>query len=111
MFTRADQLLIEMKEDKFPLHALEFHWDEFEPHLECYDISEKETAEFDLEDVRFSVSRKRTCIGYWDGDRYIPCPKQTAVDRFGQCVKCAGRNPSCRSPRCTVARKCIPGTE
>ena len=92
MFTRADQLLIEMKEEKFPLHALEFHWEEFEPHLECYDVAEKDVAEFDLEDVRFAVSKRRTCIGYWDGDRYIPCPKQTAVDRFGQCAACAGES-------------------
>ena len=91
MFTRADQLLIEIKEDKFPLHALEFHWDEFDPHLECYDISEKEVVEFDLEDVRFAVGKRRTCIGYWDdGGRYNSCPKQTAVDRFGQCAECAG---------------------
>ena len=112
MFTRADQLLIETKEDKFHLHALEFHWDEFEPHLECYDISEKETAEFDLEDVRFSVSKKRTCIGQWDGDEYTPCPKQTAVDRFGQCAECAGESfipfqecifePKCDGEKCNL---------
>jgi len=112
MFTRADQLLIEMKEDKFPLHALEFHWDEFEPHLECYDTSEEETAEFDLEDVRFAVSKKRTCIGQWDGDEYTPCPKQTAVDRFGQCAECAGESfipfqecifePKCDGEKCNL---------
>jgi len=112
MFTRADQLLIETKEDKFPLHALEFHWDEFEPHLECYDVSEKETAEFDLEDVRFSVSKKRTCIGHWDGDEYTPCQKQIAVDRFGQCAECAGVSfipfqecifePKCDGEKCNL---------
>ena len=104
--------MIEMKEDKFPLHALEFHWDEFEPHLECYDTSEEETAEFDLEDVRFAVSKKRTCIGQWDGDEYTPCPKQTAVDRFGQCAECAGESfipfqecifePKCDGEKCNL---------
>lgn len=92
MFTRADQLLIETKEDKFPLHVLDFHWDEFEPHMECYDVFEKDVAEFDLQDVRFAVSKKRTCVGYWEGDRYLPCPKQTSVDKFGQCAGCSGES-------------------
>ncbi len=92
MFTRADQLLVERTEDRFPLHALEFHWDEFEPHLECFDVLKKEVAEFDLEDVDFAVSRKRICIGYWEGNKYVPCPRQTPVDRFGQCAECAGES-------------------
>ena len=92
MFTRADQLLVERTEDTFPLHALEFHWDEFEPHLECFDVLRKEVAEFDLEDVNFAASRKRICVGYWEGDKYVPCPKQTPVDRFGQCAECAGES-------------------
>jgi hypothetical protein len=92
MFTRADQLLVERTEDTFPLHALEFHWDEFEPHLECFDIIQKEVAEFDLEDVNFAVSRKRICVGFWERDSYVPCPKQTPVDRFGQCAECAGES-------------------
>jgi len=92
MFTRADRLLVERTEDTFPLHALEFHWDEFEPHLECFDVLQKEVAEFDLEDVDFAVSKKRVCVGFWKGDKYVPCPKQTPVDRFGQCAECAGES-------------------
>ena len=92
MFSRADQLLVEEHEDEFELHALDFHWEGYEPHLDCYDSSEHEEVEFDLEDVRFLVSRKKVCIGRWDWDRYVPCPKQAPVTKFGQCQECAGES-------------------
>jgi hypothetical protein len=90
MFSRADQLLVEEHEDEFKLHALDFHWEGYEPHLDCYDAVGDEEVEFDLEDVRFLVSRKKTCIGRWDGDRYVPCPRHASVTKFGQCPECAG---------------------
>ena len=90
MFVRADQLLVEQTQDKFPLHVLDFHWDGFEPHMECRDLRNDEISEFDLKDVRFAVSKKKTCIGYFDDDgKYLPCPKSTPVSRFEQCQDCS----------------------
>ena len=90
MFVRGDQLLIEKNEDEFPLHAIEFHWDRFEPHLDCFDSGRNDVGELDLEDVGFAVSRKRVCVGRWDGDEYIPCPRQAPVEKYDQCPECAG---------------------
>lgn len=92
MFSRADQLLIEEHQDKFTLHALDYHWERFRPHLECFDSAEEEVAEFDLEDVRFMVSRKKICTGRWDGERYVPCPRSVPVTKFDQCPECAGES-------------------
>jgi len=93
MFTRADQLLVEQLQDKFTLHAIDFHWEGFHPHLVCHDSIESQVSEFDLEDVRFSVSRKKTCIGLFDDDgKYVPCAKSIPVSRFSQCSECAGES-------------------
>jgi len=111
MFVRADQLLIEQTQDKFPLHILDFHWDGFEPHMECRDLRDGEISEFDLEDVRFAVSKKKTCIGQFDDDgEHVPCPKSTPVSRFNQCQNCSKEsfiphqecifNPECDGKRC-----------
>jgi hypothetical protein len=90
MFVRADQLLIEQTQDKFPLHVLDFHWDGFEPHMECRDLRNGAISEFDLKDVRFKVSKKKTCIGYFDDDgKYRPCPKSSPVSKFEQCADCS----------------------
>ena len=90
MFARGDQLLIEQLQDKFTLHALEFHWEGFSPHLVCFDAGGPGPTEFDLRDVKFSVSKKKTCIGRWDDDgRYVACPKGNTVSTFSQCSECA----------------------
>jgi hypothetical protein len=93
------------------IHALEFHWQEFEPHLLCYDTSEHEECEFDLEDVDFSVSENKVCIGSWDDEgSYRPCPKQTPVTKFAQCQECSREffipdqeclfEPKCHGEKC-----------
>jgi len=112
MFARADQLLIEERQDKFPLHAIEFHWDRFKPHMECYDSRSNDTSELDLNEVRFSVSRKRTCVGYWDGEKYLRCPTQAPVEKFSQCQACSGESflpyqdcvfdPRCEGEKCDL---------
>lgn len=89
MFRRADQLLIEQMQDKFPLHVLEYYWEGFEPSLTCFNVASGEVLDFDLEDVRFLVSEKRTCVGYFDGDKYTKCPKDAPVTTFGQCPECS----------------------
>lgn len=93
MFVRGDQLLIEQTQDTFPLHVLDFHWDGFEPHMGCRDLRSEEIAEFDLKDVRFAVSKKKTCVGYFDDDgKYLPCPKSTPVTKFEQCQECSAES-------------------
>jgi len=92
MFVRADQLLVEQLQDKFTSHAIDFHWEGFDPHLVCFDSGSSEVSEFDLSYVRFSVSRKKTCVGLFDDSgEYIPCPKTSPVSRFNQCPECAGQ--------------------
>jgi len=103
------------KED-YPIHALEFHWQEFKPHLECYDASENEECEFDLEKVDFSASENKACIGSWDGEgNYKPCPEQMPVTRFSQCAQCSKEffipdqeclfEPKCDGTRCLVQNR------
>jgi len=93
MFARADQLLIEQLQDKFTLHAIDFHWEGFSPHLVCHDSAGSQVSEFDLKEVRFSVSKKKTCVGMFDDDgEYVPCPKNSPVSRFSQCPICAGES-------------------
>jgi len=90
MFVRADQVLVEENEGSFPLHALEFSWEGFEPSLTCYDSRDGEVSEFDLEKVDFSVSRRRTCVGYFDdAGAYVPCPAAAPVERYNQCQGCS----------------------
>src|SRR5512136_733945 len=42
----------EIPDKDYPLHALDYHWDEFEPHLICHDSTDDEISEFDLGDVK-----------------------------------------------------------
>ena len=110
MFIRADQLLLQETEDGFPLHALEFRWQGFEPGLKCRDVRTGQIAEFDLHDVRFSASRKKTCIGFYDDDGHHACPTQSPVTTFSQCPECSGESfmpiqeclfePQCDGERC-----------
>jgi hypothetical protein len=88
MFARADQLLIRQIEDGFRLHAVDYFWEEFEPHLLIYDPDDGQVSSFDLENLDFSVSRKRLCVGSWVEDEYVPCPNNVAVGRFSQCPEC-----------------------
>jgi len=113
MFTRADQLLVEQLQDRFPLHALDFHWEGFSPHLLCSDVSSHHVSEFDLTSVRFSASRKRTCIGRFDDEgKHIPCPNNNPVSTFSQCPQCAEESwiphqecifePQCEGDKCDL---------
>lgn len=96
---------------ELPLHSLEYHWDEFDPHMLCYDTVAKDVLELDLHDVDFEVSKVKTCVGRWDDEgEYIPCPKQAPVDRFVQCQECSEESflpvqecvfePQCHGERC-----------
>ncbi len=92
MFIRADVLWLQEKERSFPLHAVDFSWDGFEPALTCHDVQTGGVSEFDLEDVRFLVSNRRTCVGYFDGDAHVQCPKGVEDPRLAQCPDCTGES-------------------
>jgi len=112
MFHRADQILVEEKEDEFAFHALDFSWEGFQPSLTVYDSRDCTESEFDVEDIDFFTSRKRTCIGRWVGDQYVRCPKNTPVEKFLQCPDCSDESflprdhqncvfePECRGEKC-----------
>jgi len=92
MFQRADQILAERKEGEFALHALEFSWEGFEPALTVFDSRDSGISEFDLDDIDFLTSRKRTCVGYFDDDKYVPCPKNAPVEKYAQCPECSAES-------------------
>lgn len=92
MFTRADVLLLLEKERSFTQHAVDFSWHGFEPMLTCHDVNTGEVSGFDLEEVRFLVSKRRTCVGHFDGDRYIPCPTGAEEPGLAQCPSCASES-------------------
>jgi hypothetical protein len=112
MFQRTDHIAAEDIEDRFPLHVVDFHWDDFTPHMECFDLRSRQVSEFDLDDVRFSASKRKVCVGSWDDDVYKPCPNQTPVDRFDQCAQCAKESfipkqecifePECDGEKCDI---------
>lgn len=89
MFARADQLRIEQIEDSFRLHAINYSWEGFEPHLTVFDIDDGQLSSLDLDNLNFSVSRKRVCIGSWVEDEYVPCPNAVPVTKFSQCAECS----------------------
>ena len=88
MFERADVLWLSLVEDTLPYHALDFEWQGFEPSLTCVD-GRGDIAEVDLHRADYVISRRRVCIGRFEGDRYLKCPGAVAVARFAQCAECA----------------------
>ncbi len=104
MFVRADRLLTEVNDGRFPKHAISYHWDGFVPHLVAYDGSDKQIVEIDLSRLDMTVSEDRTCIGRFE-EEYRPCPQATVVrGSFDQCDGCAEswipRQECLFEPRC-----------
>jgi len=105
MFVRADKLL----EDHSGTgdHIVGYGWDGFEPTLTLHGEGRLECIrpmELDL-----FLSRTKTCVGRFEGERYIPCPDQVKVNRFNQCRDCASTwipiqecifEPKCGGERC-----------
>jgi hypothetical protein len=89
MFVRADRLLTEVNDGRFPKHAISFHWEGFVPHLVAYDSVDERIMEIDLSRLDMTVSETRSCVGRFD-EEYHPCP-QTKIVRgsFDQCDACA----------------------
>ena len=88
MFQRADVLWLSEVEGSLPYHALGFDWHDFEPMLTCVD-PDGSVEEFRLERADYVISRRRRCVGRFEGDRYHACPNDAEVTRFVQCADCA----------------------
>jgi hypothetical protein len=89
MFVRADQLLAEVNDGRFPKHAISFHWEGFVPHLVAYDSVDERIVEIDLSRLDMTVSETRSCVGRFE-EEYHPCPQAKIVrGSFDQCDACA----------------------
>jgi len=89
MFVRADRLLSE-EPDWFSKHVLGFHWEGFIPHLEYFDLEDRELKELDLQHLELIVSDTCRCVGSFSDDGYVPCPKHVKLTGgFAQCPTCA----------------------
>jgi hypothetical protein len=85
MFVRADRLLTEVNDGRFPKHAISFHWEGFVPHLVAYDSVEERVVEIDLSRLDMTISETRSCVGRFE-EEYRPCPQQKIVrGSFDQC--------------------------
>jgi hypothetical protein len=107
MFVRADRLLAEMTE--LGVHIIWYRWIGFNPSLTVFDRERRRLEESHLEAVDLLLSKKKTCVGRFDTDGYLPCPDRTEVRGFSQCRKCASDwipiqecifEPKCRGERC-----------
>jgi len=88
MFARADQLRIDEVEDSFRLHTIEYYWEDFEPKLLLFDVEDGQLKYLDLDQLSISISKKRSCVGSFLDNEYVPCPNNAQVDRFSQCPEC-----------------------
>ena len=92
MFETADRLWLREIEPRLPYHAVEFGWAGFEPQLTCVVRGGIEVADIDIGSFDLTVSESRECVGYFDGDSYVPCPNHASVSRFSQCEACSGES-------------------
>jgi hypothetical protein len=112
MFVRADRLLGESAESFFSKHVIDFHWEEFHPHLVAFERESRELVEVDLDSLDLIVSDMARCVGsFADDGTYLPCPQHAAVTTFSQCKECAGTwipfqecvfEPKCDGSRCDL---------
>jgi hypothetical protein len=111
MFVRADRLLGESP-DLFSRHVIDFHWEDFIPHLVAFDMTSRTLVEVVMDPLDLVVSEAARCVGsFADDGTYRPCPKNVPVSRFSQCKECAGTwipfqecvfEPKCDGSRCDL---------
>jgi hypothetical protein len=109
MFVRADRLLTE-DPDWFSTHIIDYHWEDFAPHLVTYDIELRKTDEIGLSSIDLLASDRCICVGDFDDDDYRPCPHHAVLEgAYGQCADCASSwlpvqeclfEPRCDGERC-----------
>lgn len=110
MVDKRDPPLAEGLEDMLSLHVLAFHWEGFEPKLDCYDPFNHEVIQIGFDPADFVVGSRKVCIGRFEGDDYLECPGKTPVTKFSQCGECAGEafiedqecifDPKCDGSKC-----------
>ncbi len=88
MFERGDRIWLSQIEGSLPYHVLGFDWRGFKPTLTYVD-KEGSVDGVDLGQVDYVISRRRQCVGRYDGDEYTRCPGNVEVTRFVQCADCA----------------------
>jgi hypothetical protein len=108
MFVRADRLLLGSIPESYPQHAVSFGWDEYEPHLEVFDVRTGKITDIIMDEVDWRISEERRCVGRYSSDGYKPCPSNKKVERFDQCEDCAsvwiGHQECIFEPRCDGSR-------
>ncbi len=96
-------------------HVLSFYWDDFQPHLLFYDRAARKVDRLSLERLAVTVGEDRTCVGHFDDDRYVPCPKARKVGRITSCRECMAPwipvqscifEPQCSGERCDHPEFC-----
>lgn len=110
MVDSRDPPLAEGLEEMLPLHVLEFHWEEFEPELHCYDTFNHEVVQVGFDPADFVVGGRKVCVGRFEGERYVECPGRVQVAKFTQCSECAAEvyiedqecifDPKCDGSKC-----------
>ncbi|HUV24812.1 MAG TPA: DUF2797 domain-containing protein [Methanomassiliicoccales archaeon] len=107
MFVRADKLLDESNNQG--IHIIEYAWRGSEPLVSLYEPESGKILEMKLNTMDLVLSKKKTCVGRFEGDEYRPCPEAIQVKGFSQCRKCASVwipiqecvfEPRCRGERC-----------
>ena len=112
MFERADEIWLNQVEDRLPYHVLGYSWQGFVPVLECLERGTGRLLDAGLEEADILVGRRRTCVGRFEGDGHIACPRGETVSRFVQCPSCAEESfiphqecifePRCEGELCDV---------
>lgn len=109
MFVRADLLLKDEEGRTGGMHAIHFGWEDFEPVLLVYDQREGSVVRVEFNDLDWTVSEGKWCVGSFEDDGYRRCPGARKVTNFDQCQSCASSwipvqscifEPQCDGHRC-----------
>ena len=109
MFVRADLLLAEGEVSTGGRHIIHFGWEGFEPVLLVYDRKDGSVDRLPFDDLDWSLSEGKWCVGSFGNDGYRKCPNARKVTNFDQCQGCASTwipiqsciyEPQCDGHRC-----------
>jgi hypothetical protein len=109
MFIRADLLLKDDEGSTGGRHVIHYGWEDFEPVLLVYDQMERSVERVDLNDLDWTLSEGKWCVGSFEDDGYRRCPDARRVTTFDQCQACASSwipvqscifEPQCDGHRC-----------
>ena len=92
MFERADEVWLRETSRSLPSHVLGFEWNGFDPTLTLLDRTSGDVTERGIDSANLDVSEVKACVGYFEGDRHVPCAREASVAKFHQCAECAGES-------------------